>query len=689
MQEQILQALRRNAATEAVALARQWCEQSPQDPQALRWLGLALQQQGANHDAMAAFDAALALAPEDADLHLLRAGLLIGGQDLEGASDALARSTELNPNQFAAYILQANLAIARGDLDEAERLANTARRIQPDDAQLQVVDGTLSLRRGNAERALALLSAAAQRLPDDPRLMFSLGFAYLHNGHLAFAERALQRAAELNPPGTTLRALVAQLMQRQGRPDEARQLLAEVMAQPEGDTPAMHRLAGEMALQMGDLEAALNEFKPVLATWPGDRRTLQGALLAWQRLDRINEAKATLEAALATAPQQPELWLARLSLEPVGGDAALAQIERWLQAMPEHLPALEALMRIHDMRNDNAGAEAAAERIVALEPGRLTGEQRLVEGLMQRDPDAAVARVQGLLDGLPEGKRGALWLWLGRVQDQAGRQPEALQSWMQFHDEQAGLTLPLPPLSSAGNEWHEMGEIAADNPRRPLLLWGAPGSQVERVVTLMGAASRVLRGDRFGATPPNDPLQNYHTVERLQKAELAPAELVQQWQAQLPARGIADGNVIDWLLWWDNSLLQGLRPHLPEGRLAVVLRDPRDMLLDWLAAGAPAPFTLASPLQASQWLAQVLSQIAELHEQDLYPHVLLRVDGAEADPQAMAALLGEAFGHPFPVLPSLGTVRLAPGRWRVWQDVLAPAFELLTPVAQRLGYPAQ
>ncbi|KAG1257910.1 hypothetical protein G6F66_014630 [Rhizopus arrhizus] len=73
-----------------------------------------------------------------------------------------------------------------------------------------------------------------------------------------------------------------------------------------------------------------------------------------------------------------------------------------MAAMPAQLPALEARLRLHDMVGERAQAEAIAERIVSLEPGRVSGETRLVEGLLQRDPAAAVARVQALIEQAPE-----------------------------------------------------------------------------------------------------------------------------------------------------------------------------------------------------------------------------------------------------------------------------------------------
>ncbi len=689
MQDQILQALRRNAVDDAVQLAREWIAAEPEQPQAHRWLSLSLQQQGQFDDALASLQQALTLAPDNADLHLQQAGLLLALRQFDAAGSALDRTAELNPNELSAYVMQAHLALARNDVDDADRLTRLGLRVDEEHPELAALSGMVALRRGEVDRALAQLSAASQALPDDARVLYALGFAYLGKDMLAFAEQAFRRVLALNPATTALQGLVVQLALRQGNLESAADMMRQILAVPGGDTPAMRRLAGELELQAGQPLQALEHLLPVLAQWPSDRHTLQLLLMAWQRLGREQQARETLDATLADHPEVHDLWMARLTVEPVGGPEAVAVGERWLQAMPEHLPALETRLRLHDMNNEADQAEAVAERIVALEPGRVSGEVRLVDGLLTREPAAAIARVQALLDTAPEDARAGLRAWLGSVQDRAGQYHDALRTWVDLHAAEAPQRLPLPPQAKAPLSWPDLAPVAEDNAIAPLFIWGAPGSGVERVVAAMAAASPVMRGDRFGPTPPNDPFQRYHTLQELSTGKLTPEALVEQWRSQLPARGIADGAVIDWLLWWDNALLWALRPQLPEARLVIVLRDPRDMLLEWIAFSAPAPLAVTSVHEAAEWLARALAQVATLHEQSLYPHALLKIDEIGNDPQAMAEFLGAHFGMRFPPAGTLGPARMAPGHWRDYREVMGPAFALLTSVAVRLGYPEE
>ena len=689
MQDQILQALRRHDADQAVQLATRWIAAEPQLPQAHRWHALALQQQGQLQPAIESLQRALELVPDDADLHLQHAGLLLALHQFEAAEAALGRTTGFNPNELSAYLMQAHLALARNDVDEAEKQLKLASRVDAENPEVVALSGMVALRRGALDEALAQLSSAVRALPDDPRIVYALGTAYLRKDMLAFAEQAFRRVLVLNPKMTALHGLLVQLALRQDNTAAAAEIIEQALQQPGQDSVAMRRFAAQMALQSGQPLQARDHLRPLLAANAGDPQLLQLLLMAWQRLGRDEEARTELDAVLADHDQLHNLWLARLSVEGVGSEGAVAVGERWLAAMPAHLPALETRMRLHDMTGEHDAAEAMAERILALEPGRVSGATRLVDGLVQRDPVAAAARVQQMVDAAEGRAKEDLRTWLGEVHDRGGQPREALRTWLELHADNVANRLPLPPQAKAPASWPALGEVDPELASRPMFLWGAPGSNVEKVMSALSAASPLVRVDRFSATPPDDAFQNYNTLQDLASGKLTPQALVDGWRARLPSRGLANDTVIDWLLFWDNALLWALRPALPQGRLLVVLRDPRDMLLDWIAYGSGAQLAITSLQEAAEWLARALTQIAVLNEQDLYPHVLVRVDAAGNDPQAMALLLSEVMGVQLPPAPNIGPPRLPSGHWRNYREVMGAAIDLLTPVAVRLGYPEE
>ena len=687
MYDAILQALRRGDAGQALTDAQLLAQQQPGDARAHQLVASALRATGDEAGAMAAIERALEMSPDDADLHLARAGLLIGARKLDDAQAALARSTGLDPNQFPAYVVQAQLALGRGDLDDAERLMRTAARIAPEHPHVAAIEGTLALRRGDADAALAILSRAAERAPGDLQLRHALAFAYLAKGHFAFAEAALRALLEANE-SDPLRALLADVVRRQGRAEDAAELLAPLAAR-DAVPPALHRLLGEIELDAQRPERALAHLRTALAAAPHDRRTLVAIVEAWRRLGDVEDARNTLDAALATHVQAPDLWRARLAFEPFADGGAREVVERWRAAMPDHIPALEAMVAVHDVAGEDDANEALVRRIVELEPGHAQAELRLLDLILRRDPDAAIARVRSLIAQAQDpGARRMLRGLLGRTLDVAGRVDEAVAEWAALQAEVAHERLPLPPLSGAPSPLPAQGAVAADAPGT-LLLWGAPGSLVERIAATFEVGGAPLRADRYGTNPPPDGFQRYESAAELVDGRVSADMFVAQWRAQLAARQAADGSLVDWLIWWDNAFAVALRAQLPEALLMVALRDPRDMLLDWLAWGAPAPLAIESPVAAATWLAAQLEQLADLIDCNFVPHRVIRLDALADDPQGLAAAMSDALDAPIPPAPAqaLGPARFAPGRWRAYAAPLREAFATLTPVARRLGYP--
>lgn len=688
MQEAILDALRGGDAATALTTAREMVAAHPQDPTAHRLLAAALRLGGEQTAALEAIDAAIALAPEDANLHMQRAGLLFDGRQVTEAEAALAHSLGLDPNQFNAYIIQGQLALARGDLDEAQRLTRTAARIAPRHPNVASLEGMLALRRGDMEQALKVLGEASRAAPDEPQLRHAFGLALMQAGHHAFAEQAFRGLLERLPESMPVRLHLTAALRHQGRFEEAADLLEPLLERE--SSPALQRLVGEMQLDAGRNERALELLRNAFQAQPQDRRSVLAVVEAWRRLQATDEARNTLDAALAEHPTVAHLWQARLLFEPFAGDEARAVVARWLQAMPGFVPALEAMIAIHRRAGETEQAEALVDRILEVQPGHAGAELHRIEQLLQREPAAAVARVEELLSKVvDDAGRRELRRIRGRTLDVAGRHADAVEAWASLHAEVVSQRLPLPPPSEprAADAWPEPAErdpTAASQ----LLLWGAPGSMIERVAHAARLAGLPLLSDRLTPQPPNDLFQRYDSIPPLADGSADAAAMVARWREQLSARGARTNTVIDWLPFWDNAYLAALRPHLPEAALLIVIRDPRDMLLNWLAYGSPASFAFESPQVAAQWLARVLDQVADLNEQNLFPHQLVKLDSIVDDAGAMTRLLAYTVQKQ---LPAPGTIGFGPGlpsgHWQHYREALADAFAELADVARRLGYP--
>lgn len=686
MYDKIIDALRRNAVAEALEAARALVAAQPSNAEAQRWLAAALQQNGESQAALASIDEAIVLAPERADLHVARAGLLVGARKPEEAQSALAQASGLDPNQFDAYAMQAQLALGRGDLDEAARFSRLASRVAPEHPQLAAIDGMLLLRRGDSDSALKLVTGALQRNPEDTQLRYALGFIYMEKEHWAFAEQAFRSLQEYIPAARSLAPLLVELLGRQGRIPEALEELAPLLADPQTATPAVKRFAGRLHFLSGQPEQALPLLLQAMSRQPRDRSTLASLV----ELGRITgfEAKVreALEAALATSPEVLELWQARAAVEPIS-EGSHVLLERWARHMPDAQEPLAALLTLHVRRGNDAAADAVVERMLARDPDDSLARAHVLDTLLVKDPQAAITLIKGWMEKTGDPARLAPLLgWLGQAQDRAGLRADALETWLRFHGATAALRSPLPPSSLPPAQWPELGPMP-EEPAMTMFVVGLPGAGVERLAAVFAACAEPFRADRFGPAPPRDGLQDYAVIDGLASGRISAAALIERWRSALPSRGTRNGHVFDWLPWWDNALLHALRPHVREGMLMMAVRDPRDMLLEWLAFGSAMPFAMPAPLQAAQWMAVVLNQMASLVEEQWYPNRVVRTDDFGNDPKAVAAGMSEAMQWELPAPDSVGLMRFPAGHWREYAQVLAEPFALLAPVAVRLGYP--
>ncbi len=208
-----------NRAALAFAQAARW---RGSDYSYYHMLGLAHLREERYPEAEAALRQSLALHPNNARaLRLLgRAILEQGGRNPE-AEQLFRRSIALTPLDPDGYTWLAVLAIRDGRHDVAAATFEQARVFWPDAPDLLINLGIEYDALGRREEGLALLERAVALRPQDDRGQGHLGTLYLRNGRLADAEKALMLACFRAADPTPWRLALAQVFERQGRPDQA------------------------------------------------------------------------------------------------------------------------------------------------------------------------------------------------------------------------------------------------------------------------------------------------------------------------------------------------------------------------------------------------------------------------------------------------------------------------------------
>lgn len=703
MLETVLSALRGGDYAAAETAARAWLAERPGEPQAEHLLGVSLQARGQLDAADAAFARALALAPERAETHVARALLAAHRRDNMAAVAGLDQAVAQDPNQLIAYLSLAQLALARGDLAEAERQLRVAERINAEHPHLLALHGQLLLARGQGEPALSVLTQAAQIAPDDGLVQGVLGLALLALGRHAFAEQALRNALALQPNATALRHALLRALLAQNRSDEADVEIGMLLRETPGDAAAL-ALQGQLARSRGDVLQARASFEQSLQArpHPGVLRALQDVL---QALGASHELAGTLEQTLALHPTFDAGWAALLDLARGDGSYSATIANRWYIASPT-VPATELLAQVSEARGEFGRAAELAQTVVARDPARTSSQIVLARvALRAGDAAAAVARLRPLVASTRDPMhRRALLGWLGHALDRSGDHAGAAAAWRE------GQRLAPAPIALPGHIAkpalvetalaRAATFAAASDTSAPILLWAPPGASPEIAAALLrGADALQLVGDRFSAKPRRDGFALPDGIDLFPATlEGAADEFVAAWRDGLTALGHAPAESIDWLPHLDLRVLPMLLAAAPGTRVIAILRDPRDLLLNWLAFGSPQRYDSGDIVAAATWLARALDTLVLLRERALLP--LLELGHGIAD--GPLATAGEAVAE-FLVLDGLphadaaqrlrdGPLALptafADGHWRHYASALADAFAPLHAVAQRLGYPA-
>jgi tetratricopeptide (TPR) repeat protein len=698
MLHDVLDALRRHSP-EALDLARAAADAEPENPDAQHLLGIAQREAGDLDAANASFERAIALAPEESLYHFSRGLVAYSQRDYATASAASERAITFDPNQLGAYLLRIQLALASGNHAEADRQLKLAERVDPEHPQLLVAAGQIALLQDDRDRALKLLAAGAQALPNDVQALTALGLAYQRFGHFSFAEQALRNAMQADPGATRLRRVLVDTLIGQDRFEEAATELDAYQQQHPQDH-ASHIVNGELQLQASGARAALDSFRVALAHAPRNLRALRGMERALQMLGDRALARNVWDEVLQRDPQFDLVWASRLVTvdDEIDGREVL---RRWREAMPDSAAAFLNQARQDEVDGSEAAAEAGYDAVLARAPLQIDARIGKAGFELRRDPASAMPRLDALIAQAPTPQVKAALAWRGLAHDALQEPREAVADWQQAH---AGLGIlpPAPPLPA-----DTLQSLIASMPSLPtpgenasVLLWGPPGSGSERLAAVLHfAPGRPVLQTTPELLPRAMELRS-DILERALAAETLPAtasEMAAAYARMIePLMRQGNLGVFDWIAALDARLVPLLRLALPGIRLLAVIRDPRDLLLNWLAFGSPAGPNFVDANASALWLASQLEHLVFARDALGLPIHMVDMDRFDADPAAeLKAIAAFADLATVPSAEPALARRLGPGRlptllpagrWRAYRDVLGDAFAILAPLASRLGY---
>ncbi len=264
---QAMKAADRGDPAQALALTGALLEEHPDFVPALKFEGLLLEQTGHDADAAVAYQKALKLAPNDADL-LFNVGVhdLVAG-DKAGAIELLSHHVKLIPKDGDAYFYLAQAYHLSGDDEHALRSIEQAARLEPANAAVLQKYGELLTSSRDSAAALSWLQKAQQADASLPGLDYDIALAEYKSMDLNNAAQHASHAVDLHPNDVNALQLLASIELKLSHWQEAQSALERVLIFKKDDTESLLGL-GHCEVELKNYQAAVDTLNRLLQLDP-------------------------------------------------------------------------------------------------------------------------------------------------------------------------------------------------------------------------------------------------------------------------------------------------------------------------------------------------------------------------------------------------------------------------------------
>lgn len=319
----------------AEAAYRQILRSHPACHEALHGLGLIMHQQGRQERARSLIEQAVKLSPEHADYHYHLAEVLRGAGEAREALPRYREAIRLAHGEADYYFGLGNALADAGAPEEAIDAYRQAAALAPGDAEILNNLGNLLADQARLPEALQCLRKAVALCADYAGAHHNLAVALAESGHRDEALEHARRACGLAPEDAEPRMLLGRLLGEAGRPTEAVRCLRRAMSLGWNEAAVVGR-AGDRLRDLDAPEAALEAYRRAAELAPAGTRYHNNAAPCLIRLNRIGEARAASEQALANDPDNATAISMLATCLQVQGDfdGAAEMLRRALELQP-------------------------------------------------------------------------------------------------------------------------------------------------------------------------------------------------------------------------------------------------------------------------------------------------------------------------------------------------------------------
>jgi tetratricopeptide (TPR) repeat protein len=362
-----LYADRLNDLGKAYDLARKARDLQGNDPAIADTLGWILSKRGEYQQALAILQGSAAKLPDSPEVqfHLGMTAYMMGQPDL--ARVALQKAASATKDFPGKEESKRHLALLKNDAVASQELS------------------------------VSQLEATAKKQPNDVIAQTRLGEAYEKQGAADKAAAAFEQVLKLNPRLASATTKLAQLYAGPLQNKEKALAYAKKARELTPNDPQVTSILGKVAYQSGNLAWSYSLLQEAARQRENDPLILHDLAWAAYRLGKVNEARETMQRALATGSDFPEAADARTFLSLTALDenlkdlvAAENEIQKELQTSPEYLPALMARACLDEQRGQIKPASEIYTSILRRSPDFAPAQKRLAK-LYAQEPSTTAA----------------------------------------------------------------------------------------------------------------------------------------------------------------------------------------------------------------------------------------------------------------------------------------------------------